>query len=467
MQLKMGGNTCLTMITPSEVRYEVEVRRGVAIQQYQPVQDGDLFITTNQQDEIRITRENATHFNEHHLVALHTTILNGFASSINCEFINTEESVWIHAIHEFSKENYKPDALLSRHGLYHREDETGTPEIRNFRVSYRNNGTVFTFGKGIWKIRDMYNGILEWKLKYSETDRGKLYGYLQHLSIKDKMNRYRGVLLDMSKFLCVECHEANITFIVEESLTSPNSQNYIRSFLSYRNPWLRLLDSLCENLQVQLYVPDGRENAFLGAGRYGRCFSVKRRNSEEVLALKCVLTLNHYSFEKEVNALVSKEFEALHTLNNIPGVVRIIDGSLTVVRETINEEESDLGIGYLMNGVHMPINKEMCKRDKDLRKRIGKSLVAFHSRDPPIYHGDARYPNAVIDQDGRIIWVDWMCSAKLMTRENDVRTLVQSLYDSSVLTLPSVRELLRRYNIASTQLQLEEIMDAIMESDIS
>jgi hypothetical protein len=143
-----------------------------------------------------------------------------------------------------------------------------------------------------------------------------------------------------------------------------------------------------EQLNLELY---GREHAFLGAGRYGRCFSVTRKDSGEVFALKCVLTLSHAQLTKERHALVTNEFRMLAALHAVPGIVRVVDNSLTMIRERINEAEVDLGIGYLMSKVYTPIDKDECKRNAALRKKIGQSLVSFHSRNPPVYHGDARY----------------------------------------------------------------------------
>lgn len=341
--------------------------------------------------------------------------------------------------------------------------EKGGDRIKDLRKGYKRTGTVFLFGKGIWEIRDMCNGILEWKLSFGASDRGKLYAYLQHLSRGDQVNRYRGILYDMNKFLCAECHAGKVVSIVQGMLTDDNSLNYIKTFLSRRNHWLRLLDELCVKLKLQLHVLDGRDSAFLGAGRYGRCFSVKKIDGDEVFALKCVLTVDRENLS-EVRALVSNEFHTLIDLNNIPGVVRAVESSLTIVRESINGEEMDLGIGYLMNEVHFPIRREMCQ-DKTLRKKIGASLVAFHSLSVPIYHGDPRIENAVIGKDGGILWVDWMCSVKYMTRENDLRKFVQSIYGKDVWTNNTMKELSDRY-LNSDRQGLLDIMDSMMEVDV-
>lgn len=91
--------------------------------------------------------------------------------------------------------------------------------------------------------------------------------------------------------------------------------------------------------------------------------------------------------------------------------------------------------------------------------------MAFHSLPSPIYHGDARIQNVVQDDNGDIIWVDWLCAVQQATRENDLRRFVQSIYGSDVWKNHTMKELLNRY-ISAAANELQEIMDAIMEFDV-
>jgi tRNA A-37 threonylcarbamoyl transferase component Bud32 len=468
LKLGMGLDNCLTMVSPSVVQFDVEQIHRVPVETFQPKIGETPFLDKSQRQKIIYAKQKIRGYDEHSLIIQVTKKHNIIAGSINCVFINTEEDAWIHAIHEQSMNDLKPDGLISRNGLFLIGAETGGNIRKFFRNNYQKAGTVFNFGKGIWEIRDMYQGILEWKKHFTPADRGKLYSYLQHLSRGDRISRYRGVLYDIDNFLCAECSSGGkIISIVQGKLTSPGSLDFLRTFISYRNHWLRLLDQLCDELDVELHVANKQSSAFLGAGKYGRCFSVKERNGTKVLALKCVLTLGLNNLA-EVRTLVSNEFDTLMFLQSkkVPGVVRVVDSSFKVVLENIkNEKKIDLGVGYLMNEVCSSISKEMCRK-KSLRKKIGESLAQFHSRDPnPIYHGDARVANAVIDKSGAIIWVDWMYSITKMTRENDLQTLVLSIYGSSILETSAMMHQLKRYFYAPAN-ELCNIMSDIMEIDI-
>jgi hypothetical protein len=449
------GDKPLTMVSPSVVQYDVEISRGVQIQSFKKIPGEPSFVNK------KITKSN----NEHLLIVKFTRKFNKFAESFNCKFVNTEEYSWIKAIHEDPKNDYKPDALLCRQGLYIRREESGTKDTKdNRKLPHIMKDNQFLFGEGEWDIRDMINCIMEWKNKYGPQDRGKMYGYLQHLAMKDPLSSFRGILCDEEKFLCVECVNMVMKQAVEGYWTDAGSLQYIKEFSSHRNHWLRLVDALCKEYNVQL--KDNKEinsTAYLGSGKYGRCFVVTNGIIE--YALKCVLLIDTNIVESGAKrTLVSNEYDVMLQYNKmkIEGVIKVHQDSLTVITEIRNDTSIELGIGYLMECIGKPITHHHLNKKK-FREKIILSLCYFHKCDPPIYHGDPRITNAVLGAADEIEWIDFMYSVRILNRRHDISTLLQSIYGKEVLT--QKQNLLSSY-IDSDIEQLDNIAKLLVEDNI-
>jgi hypothetical protein len=199
------------------------------------------------------------------------------------------ENQWFRTLVENHQNDLKPDNMLVREGLFISKTASGSVSTLKFRARESFKNVIFLFGKGIWKIRDMINAILEWKVQITDEDRGTLYSYLQHLCRGDYNNTYRGIVADRTGFICAECEKESIRNIMAVKWTDRGAEDYIQNFISKKNQWLSLFNDLCNVNQVLPAVYKNSSSAFLGSGKYGRCFTVKKKDSNHFFVLKCVL----------------------------------------------------------------------------------------------------------------------------------------------------------------------------------
>lgn len=428
----------LTLVSPSIVQNDVEMIGGLIIDKFEPSSQNDASLFPQLFD---------SRLDEHQLIALSTNRLNSLAIDAGYEeFVNSEEYPWIQSIHcqnPDPKNDYKPDGLLSLKSLYETKKASGSAEIKDFRANVC-NGVSFMFGRGVFDIKDMFGPIIEYKSKMTASDRGKLYGYLQHLSYRDKVNKFRGVLVDSEKFLAVQCSNGFCVSAVLGSITDKGSYTFLAKFLSLKNRWLLLLQAVCSSLGVELVRPEEGSTAFLGAGRCGRCFAVKKMGGDgRILALKIVLLLG----TEPVNAtLVNCEYERMLAYGGVetlqPYVMRVLPNTLTSINECSTVSSERLGVGYLMEAVGKTLPASL-----EYYRAAVRSLAALHSHEPPVYHGDARSANVVLLDDGSVRWIDWMlCQPLVGKRISDLKQFIDSIKRGvNVWDNPTAKALLDEY----------------------
>ena len=369
----------------------------------------ESLLTENQQNKFRLIKD------EHILIAKFTPILFDICESFNRNLVNTEEEKWIHTLLKHPDNYQKPD-LFSGLPLLYIKGSSHRPKLNHIRSS---DPDKYLFGKGIWELRDYYI-LWEFKVKIGPADRGRAYSYATHISRDDKFNKYFVILADAKDFYIIEAQE-NITSIKQGSWIAPGSKDVIGEVLQYRNHSLYLLEQLCVQLKIQVI-------GYLGAGGYGRCFAVLNTEGKK-MALKVVQVINQV---QHAESLVKGEYNKLSfELNNVPNVIKVIPDSLT----TIYQNGLLIGIGYLMNDIGIPLNCENCK-SYDVLNKLLNSLKDLHIN--KIYHGDARYHNAILINDN-IVWIDFIDGFKSDNSQNhkyfaDIRLLIISIFGEDNIT---------------------------------
>lgn len=336
-------------------------------------------------------------------------------------------------------DNYlKPDGCSSLAGLCTVEAEHRCESHGLLRDSIKIEfpGTKFSFGGGIWAIKDFQVVVWEFKVQIWPADKGIAYNYIAHLSRGDKTNKYCVILGDLTDFYIIEGSDGETREIRRGQWTSKGSRKEIMNMLKRRNHGLRLLEVICEKLRV-------RVKSFLGAGAFGRCFMVEQMDSHNQLkqALKVVLTLHDTSGFTE--RLVCGEFEKLCQLRHLPNIIKVDVNSL---RKFCDDDGSVVGVGYLMEAVGVPLTAEQIKQPRIVAKLL-KSLQALH--DAGYYHGDSRVSNALL-LGGEIVWVDLVSAGKAgadddVHKHRDVVDAIRSIYGGESDLEPELKELLRRY----------------------
>ena len=206
----------------------------------------------------------------------------------------------------------------------------------------------------------------------------------------------------------------------------------LKETLLWKNPWSRLLAAVCSKLLVSVA-------GYLGQGRCGRCFRVKAADGSE-MALKIVLT--QCDSDGLVHACTRVEFERLVALGDQDNVVNVDEQSLCSVKE----DDSLLGLGFLMRDVGSSLTREDCKSRTTLTKLI-TSLNALHQTF--YHHGDARLFNA-INVSGRIVWVDFFHSQcdelDFELKRTDMKQLIRSIYGEEKLNEQNLSRMLNEYD---------------------
>lgn len=364
---------------------------------------------------------------EHVLIIQMTAALVLLSKEVDMLFVNTEEGKWIHTILEHDDNYQKPDGLSCPIGVYKSSSCPHRPHLAVMRDQYP---TEYLFGNGYWELRDMYK-VWEFKVAIARQDRGKAYSYALHLSRNDFVNTYHVILGDCKAFYIVEARGGVIICCTRGEWSTGGSKRILRKTLMHKNPWSRLLAALCSQLVVAVV-------GYLGQGRCGRCFRVKCADGSE-RALKVVLTL--LDTDGLMQSCTQVEFERLVSLRNSANVVNVDEKSLC----RVYENESILGLGFLMCDIGSPLCPEQCKTRETLTKLI-ISLNALHQEG--YCHGDSRFHNAV-DVSGRIVWLDFFHSFseynfKMMLV--DMKLLIKSIYGDQKLNDASLCSKLEAYD---------------------
>jgi tRNA A-37 threonylcarbamoyl transferase component Bud32 len=111
-----------------------------------------------------------------------------------------------------------------------------------------------------------------------------------------------------------------------------------------------------------------------------------------------------------------------------------------------------LGIAYSMTDVGEPMDRKNTTRCMHYMLQLLQSLEALHAAG--YCHGDAHVENAVI-VNGRVKWVDFMTAmsdvnATDMSRRNDMRKLLESVYGDTILENTAVQLAIGNYPTPGT-----------------
>jgi hypothetical protein len=90
-------------------------------------------------------------------------------------------------------------------------------------------------------------------------------------------------------------------------------------------------------------------------------------------------------------------------------MMSVVPGSLIAATESVNYEVQTVGFGFLQEHVGQPL-----PADRDHHTLVAKTLATFHTRTPPLYHGDARVANVVVVAPGSAT-ATALCTAGWMT----------------------------------------------------
>ena len=350
--------------------------------------------------------------------------------------VNSEELKWIVTVTEHSENYMKPDFFVTRRGLQSQCTETGSVELRNFRALAENVDVDYQFGKLCnWSVRDCISAVIEFKVKLTPKDFGKMVCYLQHLCRDDESSTYYGMVCDSVDIWLVVCTGGKAIKRKDLKWTDGQSFELIQGFFSKRNAWRTLLDYFCSSFSVKLVNSD----AFLGCGASGRVFKVVDA-AGVYHALKIV-----HSTEPTVIAAVQAEISTVQEIKTSGGNTVTIENMALYF--DLNHQCAT-GVGYLMAEVGKIFSAEECRNNKNIATRAFDALHDLHKLRR--YHGDPRLPN-LINYNNQLIWIDFMRANSTAVDKVDFSLYVihdfNSLFSSIYGEKPNakVRALLGQY----------------------
>jgi len=384
--------------------------------------DEESVLTVMEQQNLLLNPPEGTTITEGYLCMKMTRYLQRLFRDDNVLLVNSEENKWIVTLFEHPDNFMKPDFFLIRKGLQADRPETGSKALRNLRKLAENSDVPYSFGVlSDWRIRDCIVAIIEFKMKLTEEDFGKLMCYLQHLSRNDDESTYYGMVCDNTDVWLVSCSRGEATFRIDTKWTTPGSAQCIRNFFK-RNNWCKLLDKCLADFKVTL----SESNSFLGCGSFGRVFSVITEDGSQH-ALKIV-----YSKEDKALTGVQSEVAALRSIKSIGGHTVTVRNEPVYWMDPATRKIS--GIGYMMAEVGTAIQSEKKFRGElVLMEEVFRELCHLHTLRR--YHGDPRLPN-IIRYNGNLLWIDFMRANIEVTNDfdfqeivkHDVNTLLQSIF---------------------------------------
>jgi tRNA A-37 threonylcarbamoyl transferase component Bud32 len=429
LKLELTGATNCSNMSDSEFTKYVEELQEIRIEKVAIVEGLPSVLTDDEQRLIN----NAVITTEHYLIVLLTKTLVSLCREAGLNFVNTEEGKWIHTLLEHAENYQKPDGSSSIDNIFEMKPAHRMAELGPLREE---QNSLFLFGCPHWELKDFYL-LWEFKLRISPQDRGVAYSYICHVSRADETNLYTCILGDTTDFYIVKGRNGMVTKVMQGKWNASGSRKALLDVCRSRNPSLRLLIALCAQLQVT-------PTAFLGAGKYGRCFAV--RGPDNVLqVLKTVRTMTDAD-----RCVVEQEYTRLTTapLLTDVAVVKVVENSL----RSVFEEGRRIGMGYLMRDVGEPLNPLKCKETRGLLRKLILSLQSLHLRG--IAHGDARVYNIVLKEDV-VIWVDFVAFDGTFTgvaARRDMRELIHSVYNDGRCDSSPLRELLEEYSSGMTNI---------------
>lgn len=368
--------------------------------------------------------------------------------------VNSEEHKWIVTVSEHPENFMKPDFFLIKKGLQCDYPETGSKALQKFRKLPENSDVRYSFGKlSDWRLRDYILAVIEFKVKLTPEDFGKLVCYLQHLSRNDNESAYYGMVCDDVDVWLVSCSEGKADARIDTKWTTAGSAQLIRGFFSQRNHWCSVLDHCCAELKVKLVA----NNSFLGCGGSGRVFSVMTEDGSQ-----CALKIVHSVKTTDLTA-VQAELMSLRSIKAAGGHTVTVMGLPVHYRDPLSNEI--IGIGYLMAEVGTVIRSEECRGNRELITELFRELYHLHGLRR--YHGDPRLPN-IIRHNNALLWIDFMRMNIETPSEvdfpafvkHDVKTLLQSVYGK--VDTSGLSTVLDSYANAPSDVTIEVLIDAIL-----
>jgi hypothetical protein len=385
--------------------------------------------------------------NEHLLIAHITPILAQLCAECGLVFVNSEELPWVkgydcEALHQL----HKPSGFSCLPGLYdpHGPTSAYNNNVAAARAQYPDN--QYLFGKGIWRIKDHYHVLWEIKVRIEPRDRGAAYKYAVEMSFNDPFNIYVVVLGDPDGFLVVEAVNGTVQRrVLRGSWTAGGSRKFLLQLLQRMNHWSVLLRLAIGRFQMESVI------CFLGAGGMGRCYRCRIDGGEE-RAIKTVLTVAGQA-SSDAAILTRLEFQLLCRVNQVAHQHSVgVDAASWTSFSIPDRVGEPLGIAYSMTDVGEPMDRKNTTRCMHYMLQLLQSLEALHAAG--YCHGDAHVENAVI-VNGRVKWVDFMTAmsdvnATDMSRRNDMRKLLESVYGDTILENTAVQLAIGNYPTPGT-----------------
>jgi tRNA A-37 threonylcarbamoyl transferase component Bud32 len=115
------------------------------------------------------------------------------------------------------------------------------------------------------------------------------------------------------------------------------------------------------------------------------------------------------------------------------------------VVQALDEKHNDsFAAAYIMRPVGTCTSTPCSNHDRETVSLLFSSLFQLHSTG--WYHGDARWQNAILCKEGRVLWCDFMYAKKLDPMcpyylACDLQQLAKSLLIRQGLTIPTVSEM--------------------------
>ena len=310
---------------------------------------------------------------KHQLVAMLTPHFKDIFSDSAC-LVNSEGYAWIKQSKK-STYNSVPDMFLCHEAMYTNKRKPLSP----MSTIHERRGTV-KFGKlSDWELCDCLAATIKATLSIDYEAIGQTANYGSHiLSDANDLPVTRLILFDKTHFLLMEAYPRRVFRIEECKWTQPGTKEHLREFPLYNNPWTVLVKNACKKWQLET-ARDTHGSAWLGHGKHGRVFRVRRAGTKKHMALKVV---------KQPSApLLSCEKAMLHQAAVFCDCVMPIE-----------RPEKDLDCALLMSHVGTKVKQ-------DRYQDIIRLLSQLHQEG--FLHGDPRLGN-VVEFQGKLYWIDFM-----------------------------------------------------------
>lgn len=319
--------------------------------------------------------------------------------------VNSEQFAWLKTSGGDTRYKQEPDLFFCHRAIYTPRDPAS--DLEGKRSDSDKFGVLSD-----WRLRDCLCATGEAKLKINSAAFGEVINYGTHICFgKDSSppDQVKLILVDKSEFWLVESTRGFVTKVTTCGWVVDGSRNLLSGFPFTSPTWMQLLDAACNSLN--LFVG---ENAFLGAGAFGRVFQVRRKTQDGIdptpLALKLVLPGDE---QENIHDLDCERKWLIEAGELLPQSVMGVEKEYFSAR--------DVGAALLLSHVGKKV-------DPSSYKEVIMSLANLHQK--LILHGDARLAN-VVSYEGRMLWIDFrrgfMRLDSIVGFQRDMISLVKSL----------------------------------------